>query len=423
MIPPSTRLRRAIHLRSLPLVTRILSSHPADDVLLRNADFTDDANTSLHLCALLGLPEIASYLLELGHEYNSISRSTAGITPLMVACQAGGDEDDSVVAGRIAVGRMLLEQLPEHACVRDRDGMDAFSHAAASGTNPLLLLMLSQPLHDFALEAIQDYGMYPPWFPQRPELDKDAPRPPFSATPRTDIQSNIQTFSPAPPSTTLSMTTTTGAHPLLSIRDLQGNTPLHHASSNGQLKTLRLLIAAGADHGARNAQTWTPIDYSASVTAEVYFRQLVKEQLAKQGITTGRQSPSSGGRSSPAWGSPSNTFASPVGVGSPGSVGSPIVGRSSPMPMGTPGSSAGQMGRKRGASDEKGQVGGMAGIGPFGRMRGGSDEKAGRSGPFIGAGLAGRLRGESDEKKRTAGAVRLVQREESTSEESDGERG
>ncbi len=62
---------------------------------------------------------------------------------------------------------------------------------------------------------------------------------------------------------------------LLAAVDLDGNTALHYASAYGQLKAIRALLAAGANPGARNAYSWTPIAYSSTVQAEVYFRGLV----------------------------------------------------------------------------------------------------------------------------------------------------
>lgn len=61
------------------------------------------------------------------------------------------------------------------------------------------------------------------------------------------------------------------------VRDLEGNTPLHHASASGALKALRLLLAAGADPLAKNAYDWTPLAYSQTVAAEVYMKNLVAE--------------------------------------------------------------------------------------------------------------------------------------------------
>lgn len=59
--------------------------------------------------------------------------------------------------------------------------------------------------------------------------------------------------------------------------DMDGNTALHFASSNGNLLVLRTLLAAGADAERRNAWSWTAIAYSATVQAEVYLRGLVQE--------------------------------------------------------------------------------------------------------------------------------------------------
>jgi ankyrin repeat protein len=59
--------------------------------------------------------------------------------------------------------------------------------------------------------------------------------------------------------------------------DIDGNTALHFASSNGHLLVLRTLLAAGADSERRNMWRWTPVAYSATVQAEVYFKGLVAE--------------------------------------------------------------------------------------------------------------------------------------------------
>ena len=59
--------------------------------------------------------------------------------------------------------------------------------------------------------------------------------------------------------------------------DVDGNTALHFASSNGHLLVLRTLLAAGADSEKRNLWSWTPVAYSATVQAEVYFKGLVAE--------------------------------------------------------------------------------------------------------------------------------------------------
>jgi len=64
---------------------------------------------------------------------------------------------------------------------------------------------------------------------------------------------------------------------MLENADVDGNTALHFASSNGHLLVLRTLLAAGADSERLNAWSWTPVAYSATVQAEVYFKGLVAE--------------------------------------------------------------------------------------------------------------------------------------------------
>jgi hypothetical protein len=61
------------------------------------------------------------------------------------------------------------------------------------------------------------------------------------------------------------------------VRDMEGNTPLHHASASGSLKALRILLAAGANPLGKNNYDWTPLAYSQTVAAEVYFKNLVTE--------------------------------------------------------------------------------------------------------------------------------------------------
>ncbi|KAK3938197.1 ankyrin repeat-containing domain protein [Diplogelasinospora grovesii] len=68
-----------------------------------------------------------------------------------------------------------------------------------------------------------------------------------------------------------------GAQQALAQADLDGNTALHFASSNGNLLVLRTLLAAGADASRKNVWSWTAEAYSATVQAEVYLKGLVAE--------------------------------------------------------------------------------------------------------------------------------------------------
>ncbi|KDN62290.1 hypothetical protein CSUB01_08350 [Colletotrichum sublineola] len=68
-----------------------------------------------------------------------------------------------------------------------------------------------------------------------------------------------------------------GAQEAVQRADLDGNTALHFASSNGNLLVLRTLLSAGADADRRNVWSWTALSYSATVQAEVYLKGLVTE--------------------------------------------------------------------------------------------------------------------------------------------------
>ncbi|KAI0205910.1 ankyrin repeat-containing domain protein [Astrocystis sublimbata] len=77
-----------------------------------------------------------------------------------------------------------------------------------------------------------------------------------------------------------------GAESAVTNADHEGNTALHFASSNGHLLVLRTLLAAGADADKKNMWSWNAVAYSATVQAEVYFKNLVvdveKRKRAKQ---------------------------------------------------------------------------------------------------------------------------------------------
>lgn len=86
-----------------------------------------------------------------------------------------------------------------------------------------------------------------------------------------------------------------GPEVLLSNSDVDGNTALHFASSNGHLLVLRTLLAAGADSERRNVWSWTPVAYSATVQAEVYFKGLVGEVERRKAVRRQAEEKGTGG--------------------------------------------------------------------------------------------------------------------------------
>ena len=180
---------------------RLIRNHPT---LLQNPDYSDKSNTSLHLAASHGYTDIASHLIQAGHEDGEISRNTDHDTPLMLAARNG----------HVEVGKLLVKEFARCISYKSKAGLDALSLASQAPSSTGLI----------------------------PVLLNEAS---YAASPR--------------------------------VRDNEGNTPLHHASASGSLKALRILLAAGADPYAKNMHDWSPLAYSQTVAAEVYFKNLVAE--------------------------------------------------------------------------------------------------------------------------------------------------
>ncbi|RQM08253.1 hypothetical protein DH86_00001454, partial [Scytalidium sp. 3C] len=183
--------------------------------LLQNPDTSPLglSNTNLHLACSLGHLAIVKVLLEAWNKYDS---SSSNSIPL-------NEEHQTPLMFAAKEGHTEIVHLlcsttsPSIAGIPRRDvrGRDAIMYAALGG-------------HDTCLQI-------------------------------------LLTFAPAGPAR------------LLEAADVEGNTALHFASSNGHLLVLRTLLAAGADSERRNIWSWTPISYSATVQAEVYFKGLVAE--------------------------------------------------------------------------------------------------------------------------------------------------
>ncbi|KAF2240841.1 ankyrin [Trematosphaeria pertusa] len=127
MIDVPRRLRRAILLNDLALVKRIVRNNPH---YLRNPDFEDKSNTSLHLAAKNGFTQIAEFLIEAGHEDEIVSRNNEWETPLMLAA----------IAGKEDMGVMLAKRFPECIPWQNKAGLDALMLSCRSGTGTLHLI-------------------------------------------------------------------------------------------------------------------------------------------------------------------------------------------------------------------------------------------------------------------------------------------
>ncbi|KAL2045748.1 hypothetical protein N7G274_002179 [Stereocaulon virgatum] len=244
------RIRRAIHLNDLTLLKRIIKNNSKS---LQNPDHRDNGDTSLHLAAKLGLLEITEFLIDAGHEDESISRNANWDTPLHIAVESSE-----------AVATLIAMRFPRCIPWKNKQGADA-------------IILTSRTPHAHLLSHLLTISPPPNVFTPLP-----LPRP--------------------------SPTSASGlANPLSAIHatDNLGNTPLHYASAYGQRKCIRTLLEHGADAGARNAWSWTPVSYSASVQDEVCFKNLVGVQERERGQLVGNNQPQSrsrggsGGRSTP----------------------------------------------------------------------------------------------------------------------------
>jgi hypothetical protein len=183
--------------------------------LLSNPDFANKSNTSLHLAASNGCVPIITLLIAAGHERHEISRNALQETPLMLAAQNG----------HVAAARTLVEAFPRSVVMVDARGVDALALCAMSGGG-------------------ESTALIPVLLGLEGEIEGEGGRS-LAASPHS--------------------------------RDADGNTPLHHASAAGNLAALRMLLAAGANPLAKNDYDWTPLAYSQTVAAEVYFKNLVAE--------------------------------------------------------------------------------------------------------------------------------------------------
>ncbi|KAK4195289.1 ankyrin repeat-containing domain protein [Triangularia verruculosa] len=233
MIDPAIRLRRAIRSNDSPLVARILKSHPH---LLHNPDPDERfgfSNTNLHLAASLGHLQICRLLISLGHERTRIADNNVNDDDDQITPSLNDNHQTPLMlasaAGHTEVVHYLCEFHPASIVRQDIQGRDAIMEASLHGHDTVVQLLL--------------------------------------------------TYAPG------------GAERALRNADLDGNTALHFASSNGNLLVLRTLLAAGADASRKNVWQWTAEAYSATVQAEVYLKGLVLEVERRRGLRSQETTP------------------------------------------------------------------------------------------------------------------------------------
>ncbi|KAL9000900.1 MAG: hypothetical protein Q9169_000655 [Polycauliona sp. 2 TL-2023] len=247
------RLRRAINLNDGVLVKRIIKNNPSK---LKNPDLNDNGNTSLHLAAQLGFLEIVQSLVDFGHEDDAPSRNVSWDTPLHLAVETS-----------VPIAAFLATRFPQCIPWKNKQGADA----VRCPYSPLAQEQLRYSATTDALHSVQvmlSARKAPALPPPAPNIATSPSSPPSSHPP-------LPTQTPQLLLSTLLHLSPIPTRVLLTAADLDGNTALHYASAYGQLKAIRVLLAAGAIPGAKNNYSWTPVAYSSTVQAEVYFKGLV----------------------------------------------------------------------------------------------------------------------------------------------------
>ncbi|CRG82901.1 ubiquitin thioesterase protein OTUB1 [Talaromyces islandicus] len=229
------RLRRAILQNDVLLVKRIVKNNRRS---LENPDFADKSNTSLHLAASRGHVDIVNLLISFGHDsctpiidptgYNwapGIALNTDGSTALHLAA----------AHSHAACVEALCQHFPHIINWRNHEGQTALMLAAQSSSN----------------------------------------NPGVVATNPSATNTRPRAVSTEEDTATIAALLDCGA--AVGITDAQGNTALHHASAWGNLKAVRILLAAGASPFVRNRANHTPIEYSVTKQAAQYFQAIIAE--------------------------------------------------------------------------------------------------------------------------------------------------
>ncbi|KAJ1650131.1 Target of rapamycin complex 2 subunit avo2 [Coemansia sp. RSA 1694] len=206
---PAQRFHQAIIDNDVQMLQWLVNNKKIDDLRNRAAD--DNGWSSLMLAARYGRLDIARYLLDLGHENESLSTDSEGNTVPMISAKYRHE----------SICLAYLERYPKTMSEVNRDGGSAISWAAQNGLNRVIAWIL-------------DHG------------------------------GNVNQ------------------------RDIEGNTPLHHAASWNQYSTTTLLLERDGQPGLKNHKGYTAIEYAYSNAMDKHIRdtaarlQFKRQQQPKQ---------------------------------------------------------------------------------------------------------------------------------------------
>ncbi|KAJ2082737.1 Target of rapamycin complex 2 subunit avo2 [Coemansia sp. RSA 988] len=203
-LPSPQRFHQAIIDNDIQLLKWLVDNKKIEDIC--NREMEDNGWSSLMLAARYDRREICEYLLELGHEEETISTDAMGNTVPMISAKYCHED----------ICLIYLERYPQTMSNVNRDGSSAINWAAQNGLNRVIGWIL-------------DHG------------------------------GNVNQ------------------------RDIEGNTPLHHASSWNQYQTVTLLLERDAHPSLKNHKGYTAIEYAYSASMDKHIRETaLRIQLKKQ---------------------------------------------------------------------------------------------------------------------------------------------
>ncbi|KAJ1760483.1 Target of rapamycin complex 2 subunit avo2 [Coemansia sp. RSA 2523] len=203
-LPASHRFHQAILDNDLQLLQWLLRMQKIDDICNTEAD--QNNWSSLMLAARYNRLEIFKYLLDLGHEEETISTDAEGNTIPMISAKYRNED----------ICLLYLEKYPQTMSNVNRDGGSAINWAAQNGLTHVINWIL-------------DHG------------------------------GNVNQ------------------------RDIEGNTPLHHAASWNQYQTAELLLERDAQLGLKNHKGYTALEYAYSPAMDKHIRDMaMRLQLKRQ---------------------------------------------------------------------------------------------------------------------------------------------
>ncbi|KAG8881791.1 hypothetical protein FRB97_009126 [Tulasnella sp. 331] len=228
---PSDRLRRAIQENNLYLVRRIIERNVEGKGIpsarrsrpyrfdFRNPDPQASRYTSLAWAAVYGHEEIFEYLLNLGHDEEELSRDVENNTILILLAGVRGPPENSIQG-------------------KDYD------------------------LQDTALRMAQ---MYYERYPYLIDWSNVHGKTAMHVAATKGNEGFVRMFCDL------------GAD--FDLPDLQGNTPLHHASAWNHVSVLQLLIERGCQYAARNNEGFTASDYAFSFSTMNTLQETARSQF------------------------------------------------------------------------------------------------------------------------------------------------